>query len=247
MLLKDKVAIITGATRGIGKEILYRLAEEGAKVIGLYANNDTEAQKIKKDFAERGFSVDFYKGSVVERPEINFVFNDINEKYGNIDILINNAGITRDNFITQMTEEDWEKVIETNFLGTYICCTEVIPYMQAQKYGKVINMVSVTGVIGREAQVNYGTSKGAMIGLTRLLSRRYAQEGIYFNAIAPGLIKTEMIDSVPENKVENFLRYTNLKRVGTTKEVANAAVYLASDLSDYVSDVVLKVDGGFCR
>ncbi|HDR7356495.1 TPA: SDR family oxidoreductase, partial [Bacillus wiedmannii] len=148
---------------------------------------------------------------------------------------------------TQMNEEDWKKVIETNFLGTYTCCTEVIPYMLAQKYGKVINMVSVTGVVGREAQVNYGTSKGAMIGLTRLLSRRYAQEGIYFNTIAPGLIQTEMIDTVPEHKIDNFLQYTNLKRVGTTKEVANAAVYLSSELSDYVSDVVLKVDGGFCR
>ncbi|EEM86327.1 3-oxoacyl-ACP reductase FabG [Bacillus albus] len=247
MLLKDKVAIITGATRGIGREILYRLAEEGAKVIGLYANNDTEAKKIQNDFIKRGLSVDFYKGSVVERSYINFVFNEVKEKYGKIDILINNAGITRDNFITQMNEEDWKKVIETNFLGTYTCCTEVIPYMLAQKYGKVINMVSVTGVVGREAQVNYGTSKGAMIGLTRLLSRRYAQEGIYFNTIAPGLIQTEMIDTVPEHKIDNFLQYTNLKRVGTTKEVANAAVYLSSELSDYVSDVVLKVDGGFCR
>ncbi|WP_139491984.1 SDR family NAD(P)-dependent oxidoreductase [Brevibacillus dissolubilis] len=247
MLLKDKNVIITGATRGIGKSIFYRLAEEGARVIGVYASSDESARVILDDFAERGLQGHFFKGSITDTDFIKQMFADVKEQYGSIDVLVNNAGIVRDQFVSQMPSKDWEAVFHTNFSGTYNCCTEVLPYMLEQKAGKVVNVVSVTGVLGREAQTNYGASKGAIIGLTRMLSRKYVQEGIYFNAVAPGMIRTEMIDHVPKEKIENFLRYTNIGRLGESEEVANAVLYLSTHLSDYVTDTVIKVDGGFIR
>jgi 3-oxoacyl-[acyl-carrier protein] reductase len=247
MLLKDKVAIVTGATRGIGKGILYTLAEQGATVIGVYASSDAAAREIESDLSARGKNVKFYKGSAADREFIKQMMAEVNATYGHIDVLVNNAGITRDQFVTQMPLEDWEAVYHTNFLGTYICCTEALPYMEKQQSGKVVNLVSVTGVLGREAQANYGASKGSIMGLTRMLARRYAEQGIYFNAVAPGMINTEMIGHVPQAKLDNFLRFTNVNRLGEVDEVSNAVLFLASDLSHYVTDTVLKVDGGFMR
>jgi 3-oxoacyl-[acyl-carrier protein] reductase len=247
MLLQDRVAVVTGATRGIGKSILYRLAEEGAKVIGVYANSDQAAREIEEDIWGKGGQVQFYKGSVTDRAFVGEMFQEIKEKQGSLDVLVNNAGIVRDQLLFQMPDEDWEAVYRTNFLGTYICSTEVLPYMKEQQAGKVVNVVSVTGVIGREAQTNYGASKGSIMGLTRLLARKYATRGIAFNAVAPGMINTEMIGHVPKEKLDNFLRYTNVNRLGEPEEVAQAVLYLASDLSGYVTDTVLRVDGGFLR
>lgn len=247
MLLKNKVAIVTGATRGIGKSIFYRLAQEGAIVVGVYANSDQSAREIEQDIRRNGGEASFYKGSVTDRSFVAEMFRELWEQHGSIDVLVNNAGIVRDTLIFQMTDEDWEAVYRTNYLGTYVCSTEVIPYMESQQAGKVVNVVSVTGVIGREAQTNYGASKGSIMGLTRLMARKYAKQGISFNAVAPGMINTEMIGHVPKDKLDNFLRYTNVNRLGEPEEVAQAVLYLASDLSGYVTDTVLRLDGGFLR
>jgi len=248
MLLKNKVAIVTGVTGGLGKAICYRLAEEGACVVGIYASNDQAAQSIESDFKEKGYKGMVFKGSITDRKFISGMMKTVSERCGKIDILVNNAGINDDQFIAQMTNEQWNHVYDTNFLGTYICSTEVLPYMEGQNGGNIVNMVSVTGVLGREAQSNYGASKGSIMGMTRLLARRYAQKGLKINTIAPGMINTTMVnDYVPKNKLENFLRFTSEERLGEPEEVADAVLFLSSDLCGYVSDTVLKVDGGFLR
>jgi 3-oxoacyl-[acyl-carrier protein] reductase len=247
MLLKNKVAIITGATRGIGKAIFYRLAQEGAHAIGVYSSSDHLAEAIKEELKGVPGDICMYKGSVTDRSFVSNMMKDVCDQFGRIDVLINNAGIVRDQFLYQMPEQDWLHVFETNFLGTYICCTEALPYMEKQAAGRIVNVVSVTGVVGREAQTNYGASKGSIIGLTRLLARRYAKKGVYVNAVAPGMIRTEMIEHVPAEKLENFLRYTNMGRLGEVDEIARTVLFLSSSLSDYISDTVIQIDGGFIR
>jgi len=247
MLLQNKIAIVTGVTRGIGKTIFYRLAEEDACVIGIYASNDQAAHSIENDFKEKGYKGMLFKGSITDRKFISNIMKNVSERYSKIDILVNNAGVTGDQFIAQMTHEQWNHVYSTNFLGAYICSTEVLPYMEKQHYGNIVNVVSTTGVLGREAQSNYGASKGSIMGMARLLARRYAQKGLKINSVAPGMINTTMIDHVPKNKLENFLRFTSEKRLGEPEEAADAVLFLSSDLCGYFSNTVLKVDGGFLR
>ncbi|WP_347553113.1 3-oxoacyl-ACP reductase family protein (plasmid) [Pseudalkalibacillus hwajinpoensis] len=247
MLLKDKIAVVTGATRGIGKEIVQTFVKHGAFVIGIYANNDIAATEIEAELNAHGQKVHYIKGSVSDQAFVQSTIENVTNMYGTVDILVNNAGINRDQFIFKMEEKDWNQVISTNFSGSLNFCQAVLPFMEQQQKGKIVNVVSVTGVAGREAQTNYGASKGAIIGLTRLLARKYHSKGISINAIAPGMIETEMIHHVPEDKLSNFLRFTNAKKLGTTEEVAGNVLYLSSDLSDYVTDTVLKVDGGFLR
>lgn len=247
MLLEGKTAIVTGATRGIGKEIVRRFVQEGAFVIGVYSSSDEAAEKLKSELNTESEKVKLFKGSVSNYSFVDSLVNATVKKHGKIDILVNNAGINRDQFLFKMKEKDWDDVLSTNFSGTFYFCKAVLPIMEEQKCGKIINMVSVTGVAGREAQTNYGTSKGAIMGLTRLLARKYCGKGIGINALAPGMIETEMINNVPKEKLANFLHFTNAKKLGTTEQVASSVVYLSSNLSDYVTDTVLKVDGGFLR
>lgn len=247
MLFKDKTAIITGATRGIGKAILHRFAEEGANIIGVYHHNDWAARQIEEEYRSSGCYVQMEKGSVTDRAFIKDLIKRTSDQFNRIDILVNNAGIVKDNLTMMMSMEEWNSVFQTNFQGTYNGCTEMIPYMLKQQFGKIVNVVSVSGYYGREGQINYASSKGAIIGLTRMLARRYAEQGIYLNAVAPGMIQSEMTEHVQQAKMDNFLKHTHLKRSGEAEEVANAVVYLSSYLSDYVSGTVMKVDGGFMR
>ncbi|MFA9557773.1 SDR family NAD(P)-dependent oxidoreductase [Evansella sp. AB-rgal1] len=247
MLLMNKVAIITGATRGIGKAILHRFVEEGAIVIGVFSSSVALAEEIEQEYSKRDNPVILKQGSVTDKLFIQDLLASTVATYGKIDILVNNAGITRDNIIFNMPEKDWQDVFHTNFRGTYNSIMETLPFMLKEGKGSIINVASVTGVLGREAQSNYGATKGAMMGLTRLLSRKYSSSGVKLNCVAPGMIDTEMIKHVPVDKLHNFLQFTNIKRLGKVDEIANSVLFLASDLSDYVTDTVLKVDGGFMR
>lgn len=246
-MVKDKVAIVTGATRGIGKEIALKLASNGAKVIGIYARSDKAANEIKEELNKEGYDIKFYRGLVNDREFVYSTIKEIMEQYGKIDILVNNAGINRDNFIFQTVEKDWNDVFQTNFGGTYHFCNAVIPYMAEQRRGNIINMISVTGVNGREAQTNYGCSKGAIVGLTRMLSRIYSPQGIRINAVAPGMIETEMLQHVPDTKLNNFVYHTNTQSLGQSKQVANTVLFLAQDEDSYFTNTVFKLDGGFLR
>lgn len=246
-MLHGQVAIVTGATRGIGRAVLDRFAEEGATVIGLYQSQEALAKDASAYWAERGRRVRFYRGGISDEAFVSQTFRHVWEEYGRLDIVVNNAGVTRDTLLFEMTDEAWKLPVAVNWGGTLLCCHAALPYMERQKSGCIINMVSVTAVFGREAQCNYGASKGAIVGLTRLLGRRYAPKGIRINALAPGMIKTEMLDSVPQEKLDNFVHHTQCKRLGQAREVADAALFLASHLSTYVSGTVLKVDGGVIR
>jgi len=253
MLLKDKVAIVTGATGGIGRAVIRKLCSEGAKVAGLYHSQSTVAEKIQEELAEHGFETSFYRGDISDEAFIAQTFRSIKERFGRIDILVNNAGVTKDAFLAQMQWDEWNTVFQTNFLGTYVCMKEVLPYLLEnadvceEKYGKVINISSISALLGREAQANYTASKGAVLGLTRLFSREYSDKGIYFNALAPGLIETEMIQHLPDNKRTSMIDSTNLKRMGKAEEVAGAVLFFCSSLSNYCNNTVLTVDGGTLR
>lgn len=247
MLLKGKVAIVTGATGGIGRAVILKLCKEGARVIGIYRSQTTAAERFQAELAGSGFEAVFYKGSVCDEAFVCNTVKSVMESYGEIDILVNNAGITRDAFLPQMQSGEWKDVFETNFQGTYICTREVLPFMLEKGHGRVVNIISVSGIIGKEAQANYSVSKGAVIGLTRLLSRKYSHSGIYFNSIAPGLIETDMIDSMPDNKKADIINSANMRRMGKAEEVAGAVLFLCSSLSDYCNNTILTVDGGLLR
>lgn len=244
MLLKDKVAVVTGSSRGIGKAIARRFCREGAIVAGIYRSSDAEASELEKKLHELGGDVVFYRGSVCDRTFVYRTMHDVFRRFGAVDILINNAGRTSDQFLVQMTAHDWDDVFRTNYLGTYNCTLAALPHMQKKGSGKVVNVVSVSAILGKEGQTNYSASKGAIMGLTRLMARHYAKEGIYFNALAPGLIETEMSNGLSGAMVENILNITAMQRAGTATEVAGAVLFLASGLSDYCNGTVLRVDGG---
>jgi 3-oxoacyl-[acyl-carrier protein] reductase len=246
-VLQDRVAIVTGATRGIGRAVWEQFSAAGATVIGVYARSGDIAARLQAEMESRSVPGAFYQGSVDDRAFVRKLMRRVKRQFGRLDILVNNAGITRDNLAMRMTVEEWEAVLRTNWLGTLLCATEAIPYMREQGGGSVINVVSVSGIHGREAQANYSAAKGAVIGLTKLLARRHAQEGIRVNAIAPGMIATEMTEPLSAGAMATFLGNTNLKRQGTADEVAAALLPLASGAADYVSGQVLKVDGGFLR
>lgn len=247
MLLKDKVAIVTGATGGLGQAIIHKLCKEGARVIGIYRSQSLTAEKNQTVLAKSGYEVSYYKGSVSNEVFVSNTVKNIIEKHNKVDILVNNAGITRDAFLAQMQSKDWKDVFETNFHGTYTFTKEVLPYMLEREYGRVVNIISISGVLGREAQTNYCASKGAVMGLTRLLSRQYSHKGVYFNALAPGLIETDMINLLPENKRTGMINSTNMKRIGKAEEVAGAVLFLCSSLSDYCNNTILEIDGGMLR
>lgn len=246
-VLQDRVAIVTGATRGIGRAVWEQFSAAGATVIGVYARSEEIAARLEAERESRSIPGAFYQGSVDDPAFVKELMQRVKRQFGRLDILVNNAGITRDNLAMRMTVEEWDTVLQTNWLGTLICATEAIPYMREQAGGSVINVVSVSGLHGREAQANYSTAKGAVIGLTKLLARRHAQEGIRVNAVAPGMIATEMTESLPAGTMDAFLGHTHLKRQGTAGEAAAALLPLASGAAAYVSGQVLKVDGGFLR
>ncbi|MBB6673758.1 3-oxoacyl-ACP reductase FabG [Cohnella nanjingensis] len=247
MALRNQVAVITGATRGIGRAVGERFAAAGATVVGVYARSGEIAARLQAEMAAQSLPGGFYQGSVDDPDFVGELMRRVMAEYGRIDVLVNNAGATRDNLAMRMSVEEWDAVLRTNLQGTLLCAAEAIPYMKRQGGGSVINVVSVSGLYGREAQANYSAAKGAVIGLTKLLARRYAEEGIRVNAVAPGMIATEMTEPVPPGKMENFLHHTHLKRQGTAQEVAEGILGLASGASGYLSGQVLKLDGGFLR
>ncbi|RXZ82290.1 SDR family oxidoreductase [Paenibacillaceae bacterium] len=243
----NKVIVVTGATRGIGKATVLRFIAEGAIVAGIYLNNDEAAHQLQAQVNAEGGNFIVYKGSVADRLFVAEVMKDVNRRLGRLDVLVNNAGRTNDQMALFMTEEQWHGVLDVNFVGTCNCAQEVIPYMASQGGGSIVNVVSVSGLHGREGQTNYAASKGAVIGLSKLLARRYASDGIQVNAIAPGLIDTDMAFALSEERRSGFLRHTAAGRLGSAEEIANAIAYLASPLSAYTSGHTLKIDGGFLQ
>jgi 3-oxoacyl-[acyl-carrier protein] reductase len=240
--LESKVAIVTGGARGIGEAICRRLHDCGARVV--VADIDgAGAEKVAQDLGERersiGVQVDVSSGRSVEA-----MVKAALEAYSTIDLLVNNAGIARDNFVIRMKEEDWDSVLDVNLKGIFLCMRAVLPLMVRNRSGKVINISSVVAQIGNPGQANYSAAKSGVIGLTKSTAKEVASRGITINAIAPGFIETPMTEKLSESSKEMFLQNIPLRRGGKPDDVSKVVLFLASDLSDYITGQVINVDGG---
>lgn len=240
---ENKVALITGGTRGIGKAIAKKFAENGYALVINYVSENTDLEKLKKDINSKN-EILFVRANVGDFTSCEELIKKAIEKFGKIDILVNNAGITRDNLIMRMKEEDFDKVIDTNLKGTFNVTKNVIPYMMKKRSGKIVNISSVVGVSGNAGQCNYAASKAGIIGFTKSLAKEVASRNILVNAVAPGFIETNMTDVLKDEIKENIAKNIPLKRMGNSKDVANLVNFLASNESSYITGQVINVDGG---
>jgi 3-oxoacyl-[acyl-carrier protein] reductase len=241
--LKEKTAIITGAANGIGFAAAERFAREGANVI--LADFDAEiGRQREEDLREEGLQARFIQVDVSKRESIDELVRQVLEEYGRIDILINNAGITRDSMLAKMAAEDFQKVIDVNLTGVFHCTQAVIPSMIEQGKGKIISTSSVSGVYGNIGQTNYAAAKAGVVGMTKTWAKELGRKGINVNAVAPGFIHTGMTAKVPEKVIGQMKQMVPLGRLGSPEDISNAYLFLASDESDYINGTVLHVDGG---
>jgi len=244
MSLSGKVAVITGASRGIGRAIAMELAKNGAIVVINYLKNDRLAEEVVKEIKNFGGNAIQIKANVRVFEEAQDLARQVIERFGRIDILINNAGITRDRTFLKMSLDEWKDVIETNLDGIFNVTKALGNYMVKQRYGRIVNISSVIGLTGNFGQSNYAASKAGVIGFTKSLARELAKEGITVNAVAPGFIETEMLKSVPEDIRKRILGRIALGRFGRPEEVAKLILFLVTN-ADYITGQVISIDGGF--
>ena len=244
MLLDNKVALVTGASRGIGRAVAIALAKAGAKVVVNYAGNAAAAQDTLNEINNLGGEAIAVQADVAQSESVEALVKQTLDTYGRIDILVNNAGITKDNLLLRMKEEDWDAVMNTNLKGVFHCTKQVSRVMIKQKSGKIINMTSVVGVMGNAGQSNYAAAKAGVIGFTKSMAKELASRGITVNAVAPGFIATDMTAVLPEQVKSEMVNAVPLSRMGKPEDVAAAVVYFASDASDYITGQTLHVDGG---
>ena len=243
-MFKDRVAIVTGAARGIGKGIALRLASQGAIVIVNYAGSEAAANEVVDTIKANGGEAYAYKCNVANLVEVEEMVADVVAKYGKIDILVNNAGITKDNLILKMSEQDFEDVINVNLKGAFNGIKAVTKQMMKQRYGRIINLSSVVGAMGNAGQANYCSSKAGVIGLTMSAARELASRNITVNAVAPGFIDTDMTKVLPEAVKEGLLAQIPAKKLGDVADIANAVEFLAKEDSAYITGQVIHVNGG---
>lgn len=246
-LLENKTALITGASRGIGKAIAQTFADQGANVAFTYRSSVEKAKALEEELSAGGAQVRGFQSDAGSFEQSEQLIKDVLEAFGSVDILVNNAGITRDTLILRMTEEQWDDVLETNLKSVFNLTKGVARTMMKARSGSIINLTSIVGMKGQAGQANYAASKAGIIGFTKSIADELGSRGIRCNAIAPGFIQTEMTDELPEATKELYLNQIPLKRFGGTEEVANACLFLASDMSSYVSGQVLSVCGALNR
>ena len=243
-MLKNKVALVTGASRGIGRQVALSLAAEGATVIVNYNGSKEKADEVVAAITANGGTAESYGCNVADFEAAGEMISEVVKKYGSLDILVNNAGITKDGLLLKMTEEDFDKVISINLKGAFNCIKHVTRQMLKQKAGRIINMSSVVGVAGNAGQVNYAASKAGVIGMTKSAAKELGSRGITVNAIAPGYIDTDMTAVLSDDIKNQIIDSVPLKRMGQVEDIANAVVFLASDKASYITGQVLSVDGG---
>lgn len=240
----DKCALITGATRGIGKQIAITLAKQGYNIALNYRKENEELENTKKEIEKIGVQILAVKGDVANFEDCENFVKQVIERFGQIDVLVNNAGITKDMLLMRMKKEDFEQVIDTNLVGTFNVTKNVVPYMMKARSGRIINISSVVGISGNAGQTNYSASKAGIIGFTKSLAKEIASRNILVNAVAPGFIETNMTDVLKDDVKQEIAKNIPLKRMGTTQDVANVVKFLTSDDSSYITGQVINVDGG---
>lgn len=242
--LQDKVVVVTGASRGIGRAIALQVAQEGANVVVNYSGSADKAQQVVDDIKALGREAIAVQASVASTADVEALMKTATDTFGRIDILVNNAGITRDNLLMRMKEDEWDDVIDTNLKGVFLCTKAVTRIMMKQRYGRIINISSIVGVSGNAGQANYVAAKAGVIGLTKTTAKELASRNILVNAVAPGFITTEMTDALPEDVKNAMLAQIPLARLGEPQHIAKAVVFLASDDAAYITGQTLHIDGG---
>jgi len=243
-LLIDKTAVITGASRGIGKGIALAFAENGCNIAFTYKSSSKEAKELEKELTGLNVKSKAYKSDASNLEDSNQLVETVLKDFNSIDILVNNAGITKDNLLMRMSEEDFDNVIKTNLKSVFNMSSAIQRLFIKQRKGSIINIGSIVGLKGNPGQSNYAASKAGIIGFTKSLALELGSRNIRANVIAPGFIETEMTENLSENIIENWKNNIPLKRIGKPEDVANACIFLASDLSDYITGQVIQVDGG---
>lgn len=240
----SKIALVTGATRGIGKQIAITLAKEGYDIAINYRKENVELQNTKNEIESTGRKCFAVQGDVSSFEDSERFVKEVLEEYGQIDVLVNNAGITRDGLLMRMKKEDFESVVDTNLVGTFNVTRNVIGAMTKARCGRIINVSSVVGVAGNAGQTNYSASKAGIIGFTKSLAKEVASRNILVNVVAPGFIETSMTDVLKDEQKENIAKSIPLKRMGKAEDVANVVKFLASEDSSYITGQVINIDGG---
>lgn len=240
---KDKVAVITGASRGIGRSIALALASEGARIVA-FDLDMVETEKVTAEISALGVDALAVQGNVTVAADTERLMDAAMEKFGRIDILVNNAGITRDGLLMRMKDEDWDAVLSVNLKGAFLCSRAASRFMAKQRSGRIINIASVVGQMGNAGQANYCASKAGLMGLTKSNARELAKRNVTVNAVAPGFIATAMTDALPEKTRQELAAQIPLERLGSAEDIANVVVFLASERSGYITGQVIGVNGG---
>ncbi len=237
--------LVTGASGGIGKAVARSFAEKGYNVAVGYNNGEAEAKKLCEELCEKGFSVKAFRADVSDPKQVKRMFSDIKEAFGEVDVLVNNAGIAQQKLFTDITDEDFDRMFAVNVKGVFNCCREAVPGMVNRKEGKIINISSIWGISGASCEVHYSASKAAVIGLTKALAKELGPSGICVNCIAPGVIDTPMNSCFDGDVMRSLAEDTPLMRTGTPEDVAKAVMFLATEDSSFITGQTICVDGGF--
>jgi len=247
MRLKDKVALVTGSSRGIGKAIAIAFAKEGAKVMVNYTSNEKAANEVLETIQKTGGQAKVFKADVAKKAEAQALVQATVDAFGGLDILVNNAGFTRPAMMVKMTEEQWDAVVDIHLKGAWLCAQAAAPHMIAKNYGKIINVTSVAGMVGTVGQINYSAAKGGVISMSKSMARELARNNICVNVISLGIVPTDMSEKITtdEKLKEIYMNRILLKRFGETEELTPAFVFLASEEANYITGQLLPVDGGY--
>lgn len=240
----SKVALVTGASRGIGRSIALQLADEGYNVVVNYAGNKEKAEAVLEEIKQKGVDGFVIQANVANGDEVKAMIKEVVKTFGSIDVLVNNAGVTRDNLLMRMKEHEWDEVVDTNLKGVFNCIQKVTPQMLKQRSGRIINLSSIVGAVGNPGQINYVATKAGVLGITKTAARELASRNVTVNAVAPGFIVSDMTDTLSDELKESMKEQIPLGRFGEAEDIANAVSFLASDKAAYITGQTIHVNGG---